>query len=381
MKGGIKVLFSWHLRAAVFIGCLVLSGRGGVFGIDIVIIPITYSEKSGNNYAVKSYGRDISEDIGRRLNIYHTVQVDREHIYDRQAGVTGADARRAAEYYNTNDILYGVMRGDGQLISMELKIYNRRQERHELFFAGDTLDCYERLIEEISGHILEWYRTDRDKVDALRFEVGALKKDLEETRSAVMEIGKAKKEKPLLAGPAKEVSLKLPIRAGYWSYLQGDWTEMVQGMVEWNLGLDFYPQMQFPAIAGMRNELSAALFTGHRFGMAAGFDSAEVHHIIINPAAIYHLNVYSGNWLSGGAGIFFEYGIWHIERLSYNESIDSRQALTGSSILFDYSYRFNKYITLDFGVNLYLYFAGNSSPVIRSYLGTAITLFGGDYEK
>jgi hypothetical protein len=271
-----------------------------------------------------------------------------------------------------------VVRNDGNSLVAELKIYNRRREDYGRIYASDAEDKYERLIDTLSGNILEWYRTNVDKVDVLRNELRDLQDEIASLKEGLNEEARAERERAkreARESVEKEFTLRVPVMIGYWSYIKREWADAVQGTVELTAGIKMYPQLQFPPLSDMKNEMSLGLNIGYRNGVTRNKGNVLMNGLLINPVVGYHLNVYTTNWLCVGAGVFYELGIWEIEGLEYHQSF------SGYSIILDYSYWFNKLFTINFGADVYGYFTRNSSPLIRTYLGTTITVYGGGNGK
>jgi TolB-like protein len=363
----------------LFTGCVLLAcvfGAVPAYAADIVIIPVNYYEKQGANYAQRSYDKDITADIVAWLNKYHDIATDRTPLRDRLAGATDSDARRVAEYYSVHIVLYGSLRRDGNSLSAEMKIYNKHSDETETIYASDTVNQYERLVKTIGERILDWYETDRDKVDALWREVHDLRSELASVKEDVT--GKQKKgAKEERQEVEKEFYLRLPVTVGYWSYVDQVWVGLVQGTVEARVGIDVFPELQFPLLFGMQNELSFGLHTGYRNGVTGGREALVMHGMIINPLVGYHLNFYPKNRICLGAGVFYELDFWEIEEPEYEGAQSYQQSLTGYSLLLDYSYMINRRVTVNFGMNLAGYFVRDTSVVVRVYFGTTITLAGG----
>jgi hypothetical protein len=358
-------------------------GGAAVCGLDIVMIPVTYYEKQGAGYAQKAYRRDITADIAGMLNKYYSIQISRAPINDRLAGVTDYDARRAAEHYNVDEVLYGAIKDDGSSLQAELKIYNRRRDDYGLFFASDASGRYERLVHTVCERVMEWYNTERDKVDALKHEVEGLRAEVESMKRETGNRKKAAAEERRKAQEEteKEFALRLPVNAGYWSYVESPWVESVQGTAEAAVGLELFPELQFPALGGMKNEMSLGLSIGYRNGVTRNKGAVLMHGVFINPGIKYHLNFYTENWVCIGGGVFYEFDMWRIEDGEYRQNTDFNQSLTGYSVSLDYAYRVNRLFTVNMGANLYGYFAAESSLVVRPYVGMVITLAGGWREK
>jgi TolB-like protein len=376
--------------------CIILFVFRGVFvySVDIVMLPLSYYERESNGWVRKKYDRDIRRDLEEYINRYHTVRFDDTSPYDERAGITESDVRASSERYQSNYVLYGLMKRESNALYMELKLYNQSQRKDELFFASDRFDSYDRMIKGMSDQILDWYHTDRDKIDSLKEDIAVLKEDIKSVRikqeTATSDVPKPhvvkeKKEKPVRPPrekPPKEFTLRFPIHAGYWTYVESGWTAMVQGTVEGTVGVEIVPELQFPAIGGLKNELSLSFTLGYRFGLNPRPDTIlRVHDIIINPGITYHLNIYNNNWLLIGSGVFYEQGLWHIEQSKYNTIHDYSQSLTGVSTTVGYSYHISKMFTVDMGVNMYFYFTADTSPIVRAYVGTVITILGGLYER
>ena len=362
-----------RLCFVVLIILLCLFGKPPVYGLDLVIIPITYYERQEAGYVQNNYKSDITADIVAWISKDHDVRIDRTTLSDRLAGAADSDARRVANYYRINDVLYGSIKSDGNSLVAELKIYNSEREDYELFFASDAINQYERLIKTICQNILEWFHDERDKVDQLRVEVRELRKELESAKIGI-------RRKAADDTMKKNFVVRIPLSLGYWSYFDKLWVELVQGTAEFKVGLEMVPELQLPAPSGKKSEVSLGLDVGYRNGITSTTDTVMLHSIIVNPVLKYHLNFYTKNWMSLGAGIFYEHDFWDIKERQNQKRQKYQQSLTGYSAVVDYSYRIDQRFTINLGVNFYGYFVGNTSPVIRFYFGTVITLLGGDNE-
>jgi TolB-like protein len=351
-----------------------------IHGIDIVVIPVVYYEKRDDTYVMREAPNDITGYIIEWLEKYYNIQRDKTELNDRLAGATDADARRVADIYHVEYVLYGSVREDSGALTAELKIYNARLEKYELFYARDAKDRYERLIDSLCEHILEWYHTERDKLDVMRNEIEGLRETIRDMQ-AESEKKEKSQENVLVPEVEKEFGLKIPVRAGYWSYMDRQWTGLVQGTAEGSFGVEIFPRMQFPTINGMRNEIFWGMQFGYRYGMTAKKQKVQVHDIIINPLVGYHLNFYDNNWATLGLGMFFQWGIWKVGTDGYVQPEKYSQAYTGVSLLADYSYRFNKFIAVNLGADFYFYFVSGTPVVINSFIGMVITVVGGNYEK
>ena len=351
---------------------LLAAASGRVNGIELVIIPIGYYEKQGNSYWAKAYTSDITSDIALGINKYYSVQIDKTSLNDRLAGVTDMDARRVADYYKVEDVLYGSIKGDGASLAAEVKIYNRRREDYGVFYASDAGNQYERLIKTLVERILDWYRTDTGKVDVLRREVEELRNEVAAVKEgAEKKVGTENAERKEVV---KEFALRLPVTAGYWSYINSDWVELVQGTVEGGVGIVMYPAMQFPEAFGMANEVSVGIGLRYRNGLTGSKGEVMMNGIVANPELRYHMNVYTENWVSLGLGIFYEFDVWKIGNIDTKGVQKYSQSLTGYSVGAEYKYRLDPRWMINLGMNVYGYFMKATSPVVRTYIGTDITI-------
>jgi TolB-like protein len=356
---------------------LCIFGVVPVYAADIVIIPVNYYEKQGTSYVQRSYEKEITTDIAAWLNKYHDIAIDKTPLRDRLAGATDSDARRVAEYYSVNIVLYGSIRKDGNSLSAEIKVYNKHSDETEILYASDTANQYERLVKTIGERILDWYETDPDKMDALRREVRDLRSELASVKEGLTTKQKKEKEAKEQQEIDKKFELRLPVTVGYWSYVDQVWVGLVQGTIEARVGIEVFPELQFPLLWGMENELSFGLHVGYRNGVTGNRESLVMNGIIINPIVGYHLNFYPKNWICLGTGPFYELDIWEIEDPEYERTQSYRQSLTGYSLLLDYSYMLNRRVMINLGMNLSGYFVSDTSLVMRVYFGTVITLSGG----
>jgi TolB-like protein len=357
----------------------VFSGAAIVYGLEIVLLPITFFELQGANFVQSTFERDITSDIENRLNRYYNIRVSTLSFVDHRAGATQLDAHQAAARYQINEVLFGTMRDNGSSLVVELNIYNRRSETViGQIFASDSKIMYERLINTLIRNILDWYDTNVDKVDLLLDEVHNLRTEIDSLRENLVENARVRSEE--MEEVEKAFILRVPVMLGHWSYVERSWSEMVQGTVEFSTGIQMFPKLQFSKIFDMNNELSIGLRVGYRNGITGNKESVLMNGLLLNPLIGYHINFYTENWLCLGVGTFFEYGMWEIEALDYLETQSYTQILTGYTINLDYSYRFNSMFAVNFGADFYGYFARGTSSVIRTYFGISTTVFGGRSE-
>jgi len=350
-----------------------------VYGFDMVIIPITFYEMRGTNFIQGNNGKNITKDIENQLSRYYNVRISMEQLSDQRAGATDFDAKRTADRYQVNEVLYGALRQNGSQLSAEIRIFSLQNEQIKQIFASDSNEMYERLVNTLCAHVFDWYRTNIDKVDLLRNEVRDLRAEINainEKSAEKVKLEKAKARLEAIENVNKTFSLKVPISVGYWSYVENEWAEIIQETVEVTTGIRMYPKLQFPEIFNMKNELSLGLRLGYRNGVTGTRNNLIMNGILINPSLGYHFNVYSNNYLSLCAGMFFELGFWEIE--DQGESIHFQQTLTGYTLGLDYSYQFNRMFSVNFGVDFYGYFTQGSSTVVKTYFGTVITVLGGN---
>ncbi len=373
------------LRTCVFFAMLFFAaGKSAAYGSEgVVIMRMSYQAGSRADALIQTqYENNISVDIGKRLTPYHRVFIDSTLSTNRDTGITKADAEKALSNYPANFVLYGSIANESNYLQGRFELFDKRNNKVEYFFASDGINEYNRLIQTVSDNILAWFQT-KTEVDDLLSEITELREKVAqmENEESDKEPQKNKKEKAEIKKepPLKEITLRIPVRVGYWTYTQYDWVNQIQGTVEVNTGIEFIPELQFSTINGMRNELSLNLFAGYRYGLNSGNDPQQVHSIIINPGITYHFNFYTNNWALLGLGVLFEYGMWHVEEPDYGVVSDYKQSLSGMSVLLGYSYRISNRLTVDLGVNMYMYFTRGASPVLRPYFGTSIILLGGKH--
>jgi hypothetical protein len=367
----------------MFIILFLTIGQHAAYGSEgIVIMRMSYQEnKRADTAFYDEYENAVSVDIGQYLKPYYRIFIDSTLSQNRDTGITRADAEEALSNYPANFVLYGSIANEFDYLHGRMELYDKRNNSVEYFYASDGIDEYDRLIETLCNHILAWFHTETDKLDAMLSDIEELRQQLKEIKTETeqkrIEPRSSKDEES--EEPLKEITLQIPVRVGYWSYTKTNWVERIQGTVEASVGVEFIPELQFAPINNMRQELSINLFAGYRYGLNAGEDILRLHNIVVNPGITYRLNVYSNNWMLLGIGALFEFGLWHIEEPEYGTVMNYQQSLTGISALLGYSYRISKMFTVDVGANLYFYFSQGASPVIRPYVGTSIIIMGGKY--
>jgi hypothetical protein len=178
-----------------------------------------------------------------------------------------------------------------------------------------------------------------------------------------------------------QMEIKMPIRAGYWGFTTAEWVGYVQSYVTGSLGLDFYPEFQFPPLFRRRHELSFGIAGEYQYGVGkepvGGMKPGQLidlHMITLAAPVKYHFGITSRNWLSLGVGPFCQWQLWQTQE-KYEDAVREMQILVGLAASAGYSFHINNRISLDAGVNCNFYFDKVTAPVIQYSLGTTFTLF------
>jgi hypothetical protein len=295
------------------------------------------------------------------------VHFDKTPLLDTLAGVTELDVRRVSEYYGVNSVLYGSIRKDVNILHADIKVYMRSSDTSEQFFSSDVAGRYDRLLNILCANILDWY-SGLDVMNLLRGELLNLRSEVSFLKE---ELNKKRRFESAELASEKEFYLRVPLIAGYWSHVDGSWSELVNGTVELTVGIEMYPELQFRSILGMENELFFGLNFSYRNGVSGSLYRLTLNSLVLNPLIGYSVNFSPKNWFYVSCGVFYEFSSWNIDASEYEGGL--KQSLTGYSVTLDYSYHFDRRFAVKYGVTLYGYFTSGTSPVVSPYLGAVMT--------
>lgn len=271
------------------------------------------------------------------------------HISESKYGipVTIIDAHKICASESTDYLIYGYLKKNESSWLCEVKLYDANGKKIiKEFFAGDSIDHYDRLINVLCQNILFGIE-----------EITGLKKD--ELRQ--------KKTRPM--------ELRIPVSLFYWSPVDSDWGDKILGIAGVNAGLELYPPQLVLVSNGKLIDFSA------RFNLSwnIGINKKNTYPLVINTIAIslpvlLHVHFNERHSLYGGFGLAYNIELMNIKPKSENEkflyqNVFSFEAIAGYE--FDINDKAHLFAEMAFDFHL----LGDGFVSVKPCLGASFNIF------
>jgi hypothetical protein len=321
-----------------------VTGAGTIQGIEVYLTPfVCYDEGDGTKLEGIFPHRDLARELGQfwfnNLVTFKTAQ-GRE-TYQIQSVV---DAERRAAELGTGYVIYGYLKKSAGYWFMEGRIYDAGRKVVEYrFYGSDEEDQYERMIEAVGRNLRDYY------------------------------YGKA--GRPAGAGEeVKEFALRLPVGAGYWTYVNKGWVQSIVGVTEVRAGLEVFPELQLPVFHGKRHELSAGITADYRYGIGnPDRYAANMHAVQAGLPVTYYFELNEAHRVGVSVMPFYEADILEVVE-KYEEAAAHVLSLGGVDIGVRYRYKVNERFTIDGELGAGIFFMKDTAPVVRATVGSTVTL-------
>lgn len=324
--------------------CLITLYR--LYAVNVFCAPLTvFSESEGK----RVFQIDTPEyKINRYLQSYWLdgfVQFALLPDTDIQAVQSILDAQKVCSLVTCDYLLYGYVKKSDIRWSAEIKLFNAHTKKHDaVFFASDDSEHYERFCETAARNIAEWF--------AGELGIRPEHKMPEERRFA----------------------LDLPFNAGYWTYADSEWANVLLGTINVNTGTEFSPGLTLPIFFGKKFDVSFGLLLGYR--LAVGNPTAYKAYLhglnIIIPA---YLNCYltDRHKIIFGTGLLYESDFLILYK-KYEDSSLHIVNQFGTLISLEYRYKLNDKFSLNGGFDFDIYFSKHTKPAFKTRFGAVYTI-------
>ena len=214
------------------------------------------------------------------------------------------------------------------------------------FFAGDSIDHYDRLINILCQNILFGIE-----------EITGLNKD--ELRQ--------KKTRPM--------ELRIPVSLFYWSPVDSDWGDKILGIAGVNAGLEFYPPQPVIVSNGKLIDFSA------RFNLSwnIGINKKNTYPLVINTMAIslpvlLHVHFNERHSLYGGFGLAYNIELMSIKPKYENEKFLYQNVFSFETIA-GYEFDINDKARLFAEMAFDFHLLGDGFVSVKPCLGASFNIF------
>ena len=259
---------------------------------EIKIAPLAVYDGDGNKTeAPYNPSKAIHDEVEKR---WFGGLINFSHISESKYGipVTIIDAHKICACESADYLIYGYLKKNESSWLCEVKLYDANGKKIiKEFFAGDSIDHYDRLINVLCQNILFGIE-----------EITGLNKD-ELTQ---------KKTRPM--------ELRIPVSLLYWSPVDSDWGDKILGIGGVNGGLELYPPQPVIVSNGKLMDFSA------RFNLSwnIGINKKNTYPLVINTMAIslpvlLHVHFNERHSLYGGFGLAYNIELMSIKPKYENE--------------------------------------------------------------
>lgn len=295
----------------------------------VVMVPVVVYDKDSNAVEL---GRNPSDEIFTKVS-GHWFQglLSFKNLPAKKYGwvYTTFEANRVCEAEGARFILFGYMQKNEASWFAGIKLYDRNEKKTiREFYSGDDISHYGRLIDSISGNILEGLE-----------DVTGLNRD------------EIRKEE------TRPFEIRVPASVFYWSPIDGDWGSRLLGIAGLDVGMDIYPPQprflagQMPIDWSIRPSLSYSYAMGKTDGYPLNY-----HGISLAVPGCLHFHINRKNTFYLGLGGYYEMELLKMKP-KYEGSKSEYQNVFGIESLMGYEFTATESLNLfaevrfDFHVN------------------------------
>lgn len=271
------------------------------------------------------------------------------HISESKYGipVTIIDAHKICASESAGYLLYGYVKNNETSWLCEVKLYDANGKKIiKEFFAGDSIDHYDRVINILCQNILFGIE-----------EITGLNKD--ELRQ--------KKTRPM--------ELRIPVSLFYWSPVDSDWGDKILGIAGVNAGIEFYPPQPGIVSNGKLIDFSA------RFNLSwnIGINKKNTYPLVINTMAIslpvlLHVHFNERHSLYGGFGLAYNIELMSIKPKYENEKFLYQNVFSFETIA-GYEFEINDKARLFAEMAFNFHLLGDGFVSVKPCLGASFNIF------
>lgn len=261
--------------------------------------------------------------------------------------LTILDANKICAEESADYLLYGYVKKNESSWLCEIKLYSAAEKKIiKEFFASDSLEHYDRLINALCRNILYGLEEETG------FNQGELKR---------------KKTRPL--------ELKIPVSLFYWSPVDSDWGDKILGIAGVNAGIELYPPQPVIVLNGKLIDFSA------RFNLSwnIGINKKNTYPLVINTMAVslpvlLHVHFNERHSLYGGFGLAYNIEFMSIKPKYENEKFLYQNIFSFKTIA-GYEFEINDKAHLFAEMTFYFHLLGDGFVSVKPCLGASFNIF------
>ena len=314
---------------------------------EIKIAPLAVYDVDGNKTeAPYNPSKAIHDELEKR---WFGGLINFSHISESKYGipVTIIDAHKICASESADYLIYGYLKKNESSWLCEVKIYDTNGKKIiKEFFAGDSIDHYDRFINILCQNILFGIE-----------EITGLNKD--ELRQ--------KKTRPM--------ELRIPVSLFYWSPVDSDWGDKILGIAGVNGDLELYPPQPVLVSNGKLIDFSARF----NFSWNIGINKKNTYPLVINTIAIslpvlLHVHFNERHSLYGGFGLAYNIELMSIKPKYENENFLYQNVFSFETIAgyeFEINDKAHLFAEMDFDFHL----LGDGFVSVKPCLGASFNIF------
>ena len=314
---------------------------------EIKIAPLAVYDGDGNKTEVPyNPSKAIHDELEKR---WFGGLINFSHISESKYGipVTIIDAHKICASESADYLIYGYLKKNESSWLCEVKLYDANGKKIiKEFFAGDSIDHYDRLINILCQNILFGIE-----------EITGLNKD--ELRQ--------KKTRPM--------ELRIPVSLFYWSPVDSDWGGKILGIAGVNGGLELYPPQPVIVSNGKLIDFSA------KFNLSwnIGINKKNTYPLVINTMAIslpvlLHVHFNERHSLYGGFGLAYNIELMSIKPKYENEKFLYQNVFSFETIA-GYEFDINDKARLFAEMAFNFHLLGDGFVSVKPCLGASFNIF------
>lgn len=314
---------------------------------EIKIAPLAVYDGDGNKTeAPYNPSKAIHDELEKR---WFGGLINFSHISESKYGipVTIIDAHKICASESADYLLYGYVKKNESSWLCEVKLYDVSEKKIiKEFFAGDSIDHYDRFINVLCQNILFGIE-----------EITGLNKD--ELRQ--------KKTRPM--------ELRIPVSLFYWSPVDSDWGDKILGIAGVNAGIELYPPQPVIVLNGKLIAFSA------RFNLSwnIGINKKNTYPLVINTMAIslpvlLHVHFNERHSLYGGFGLAYNIELMSIKPKYENEKFLYQNVFSFETIAgYEFEINDKAHLFAEMAFNFHL--LGDGFVSVKPCLGASFNIF------
>lgn len=314
---------------------------------EIKIAPLAVYDGDGNKTeSPYNPSKAIHDELEKR---WFGGLINFSHISESKYGipVTIIDAHKICASESADYLIYGYLKKNESSWLCEVKLYDANGKKIiKEFFAGDSIDHYDRFINILCQNILFGIE-----------EITGLNKD--ELRQ--------KKTRPM--------ELRIPVSLFYWSPVDSDWGDKILGIAGVNGDLELYPPQPVLVSNGKLIDFSARF----NFSWNIGINKKNTYPLVINTIAIslpvlLHVHFNERHSLYGGFGLAYNIELMNIKPKYENEKFLYQNVFSFETIAgyeFDINDKAHLFAEMAFDFHL----LGDGFVSVKPCLGASFNIF------